>query len=297
MNLMFIVDIDMDLERVAFFLKTKYNISYGGDFMKEKKQGFVYRNKMFVLIMSILIISIISLVVYIMIGKVKDNQLNSVEIPEQDEPSHNEQISSDTRIQDFNGSYNRNTDQITFNWKLNIGEKGIDKVELKYNGNKLMDVSSYRQCYISREGYNIPTGDNEFILVVHQKDGKVIEEKTNVFIKYVVSLNQVVKQDGQKTKVTLEYQYNKKHPVKPPRLIVLDDAIQYESMKYIGTDYKEVNDVVNEKTEYEFVWGEQPVEYKQVYVRWSFDEINDSVDFIMDKGSLKKKDTINKEDE
>ena len=176
------------LEKVAFFEKTKYNRNYGGDFMKDNKQGFIHKNKMFVFIMSILITSIISLVVYIVVVNVKDNQNNPINQPVHDEPQQEESNSSDTKIQEFRGSYNRATDQITFNWKLQAGNKGIDSVELKYNGSNLMDVSSYRQCYISREGYNIPTGNNEFTLVVHQKDGKVIEQKVKVFIKYVPEL-------------------------------------------------------------------------------------------------------------
>ena len=54
---------------------------------------------------------------------------------------------------------------------------------------------------------------------------------------------------------------------------------------YIDTKYKEENGMIIAKTTYEFQWYEYPVEYQQFSIRWAFEDINDSVDFTLEKGN------------
>ena len=257
----------------------------------EEKQSFFKRNKMFILIMSILLCIIISLLIYIFMDKLEEINNRPVDVPvDTQNPTQ-----ADAKIIEFDANYNRSSDSVIFDWNYQSGSNEIEKVSLYQGDVFLTDVTSYRNWILSRENYGLTTGMNDFTLVITQKNGKKIKQSTQVFVKYVVKLNQTIEQKEGKTRLTLEYQYHKDHPVNVPRLMILDDSINYTRLDYIATTYKEEGNMVKAKSVYEFTWYEHPVEYQQVYVRWSFTDINDNVDYMIDKGTPPKADKDKKE--
>lgn len=211
-----------------------------------------------------------------------------IEVPTQEEPTQ-----EDARITEFLGTYNRMDDQIHFHWSYTVGKEEIESVHLYHMADNAIDVSSYSSWTLPRDSYGLTTGDNDFTLVITQSNGKEIKKQIKVFVKYVVNLDQEVKQEDGRTRVTLQYQYQKEHPVKVPKLIMLDDSINYTRLDYVDTTYKEKNGMIIAKTTYEFQWYEYPVEYQQFSIRWAFEDINDSVDYTLEKGKAAPQDPIN----
>ena len=246
----------------------------------DKEKGFIRRNKFFVLLLSVLLLIILSLTIYILTQKLVEKNNTPIDVPTQEEPTQ-----EDAMITEFLGTYNRMDDQIHFHWSYSAGKTEIESVHLYHSKDNPIDVSSYSSWTLPRDSYGLTTGDNDFTLIITQANGKEIKKTINVFVKYVVRFDQQVKQEEGRTRVTLTYQYQKEHPVKVPKLIMLDDTINYNRMDYIDTKYKEENGMIIAKTTYEFQWYEYPVEYQQFSILWAFEDINDSVDFTLEKGN------------
>lgn len=236
-------------------------------------KGFIQRNKMFVLIISILSIIILSLVCYIAFS-----DYTSIKNKPIDEPEEEVIVTADgVVITDFSGRYSRGDDSISFSWNYKVNEASVESIQLYYNDQFIVDVTSYKTWTLPREGFGFHTGSNTFKLVITQTDGKVVEKTCNVAIKKVVKLEQSVKQDGSKTIVTLQYQYDKDSPVDTPR-IILDNSAYVSDIKYLNTTKKDLGSMIEARTSYQFTWNTINHEGEQIFVRWSFEDINDSFD-------------------
>ena len=194
----------------------------------DKEKGFIRRNKFFVLLLSVLLLIILSLTIYILTQKLVEKNNTPIDVPTQEEPTQ-----EDAMITEFLGTYNRMDDQIHFHWSYSAGKTEIESVHLYHSKDNPIDVSSYSSWTLPRDSYGLTTGDNDFTLIITQANGKEIKKTINVFVKYVVRFDQQVKQEEGRTRVTLTYQYQKEHPVKVPKLIMLDDTINYNRMDYI----------------------------------------------------------------
>lgn len=243
-----------------------------------KLKKFLKKNSGFVLLLLLLLCITSSLGVYTVL-KNRDVSTPEITLPQEKEP-----VSENAEIRDFTGTYNRASGQILFRWEITQNNAEISNIHLYHNDNDLLNVTSYSSYDLPREGYAIPTGDNSFTLKLTQEDGKVIEKKITVFVDYVVTMEQVVTQAVNKTKITLVYQYEKRHPVNEPQMILLDDSIGFAYLRYVGTTMNEKDGLITAKTTYEFTWNETPVNFETFSVRWSFKDINDSKDFTLEKG-------------
>ena len=236
-------------------------------------KGFIQRNKMFVLIMSLLSIIILSLVFYMAFSDYKTTMNTPIEDTDEEVV-----LSSDgVVITDFSGRYSRNDDSISFSWNYKTNKASVESIQLYYGNQFLVDVTSYRTWTLPREGFGISTGANTFKLVITQEDGKVVEKTCIVNIKKVVKLQQSVEQNGTKTIVTLQYQYDQASPVDIPR-IILDNSTYVSDIKYLETTKKEIGSMVEARTSYQFTWNPIGHAGEQIFVRWSFEDINDSFD-------------------
>ena len=239
---------------------------------------FIQKNKMFVLIMSILSIIILSLVMYIYFSDYQTSTKQPIDVPQEPAPEKVE----DVQIKEFVGRYSRATDQLTFRWDYKEETYPVESIYLYYNDQFISDVTSYKTWTIPREGFAFTTGANVFRLSITQSDGKVIEKETTVYIKKVVNLNQTVEYKDNKIIVSLQYQYEKSAPVDIPRLIFLDDTSTISGVTYLDTKTKDLGTMVEATTSYEFTWNGVVAENQQVFVRWSFDDVNDSMDYVLD---------------
>ena len=160
----------------------------------------------------------------------------------------------------------------------------INSVELYINNTYVDNVSDYSSYQISKDAYNYATGENVLRLILNLSNGKTVEKKTKVFVNYVISMEQSVRQVGNATEVTLKYQYDKVHPVDVPSIFITDASIVSGEIKYIGTQTKTRDGSVYAETTYQINWPEAVVTYQQFDVRWSFKDIQYSKDFLADKG-------------
>jgi hypothetical protein len=197
-----------------------------------------------------------------------------------------DKVYEDALISEFGGYFNRSSGEIAFNWNYVEGQSPIRSVRLYHGDKELMNVTSYRSYNLNRNAYHIPTGDNEFYLKIYQQDGKVIERSISVFVNLVVDLEQIVTEKKGKTYVTLRYCYQEGEKIVKPTMIVLD-SIDYEDKGHVGTKETIKNDMVVAETTYRFIWKSKEERPSQFSVRWSFEEISDSTDWVVDVENAK----------
>ena len=199
-------------------------------------------------------------------------------VEEEVEPN---KVYEDAVISEFGGYFNRTSGEIAFNWNYVEGKSPVKSVKLYHNDKDLMTVTSYRSYNLNRNAYHIPTGDNEFYLKIQQNDGTVIEKSISVFVNLVVDLKQIVTKKDDKTYVTLRYSYQDGETISKPTMIVLD-SIDYKDKGHVGTKERKEGNMVIAETTYRFKWKSDVERPKQFSVRWSFEEINDSTDWMVD---------------
>lgn len=250
----------------------------------KKTNSFLKQNKVFVLLLVLLLFITASLSVYTLM---KDT-LNNTQKPDTSSDNPKLPVSENAEIEDFYGNYDRTSKQIVFQWDVKANKSTIVNVRLFYDEMELLNVTPYSSYDLPRENYGIHTGNNKFTLEVEQSNGKKIKKTITIFVDYVVSMEQSVKHKDNQTEIVLTYQYEKANPVGEPVMILLDDKIAYAYLNYGGTTMSEKDGLVTAKTTYRFTWNEKPIKYEMFSVRWSFKGIDDSVDFSLQKGEMPK---------
>lgn len=243
-----------------------------------KLNEFIKEYRFFAILFCTLSLLVIALFGYGFYERWKPDEKLPAVVEEEVEPN---KVYEDALISEFGGYFNRSSGEIAFNWNYVAGKSPIRSVRLYHGEKELMNVTSYRSYNIDRNAYHIPTGDNEFYLKIQQRDGKIIESSISVFVNLVVDLEQIVTQKNDKTYVTLRYCYQKNETIDKPTMIVLD-SIDYEDKGHVGTTEKIQDDMVIAETTYRFKWKSNEESPKQFSVRWSFEEISDSTDWIVD---------------
>ena len=173
---------------------------------------------------------------------------------------------------------------IDVSWSYEKHNSSINGVGLYINDTYVDNVLDYSSYQISKDAFHYPTGENVLKLVLNLSNGKTVEKTTKVFVNYVVSMEQQVKQAGNATEVTLIYQYDEAHPVDVPSIFITDARIVSGEIKYIGTKRKTNDGSVFAETTYQINWPEAVVTYQLFDVRWSFKDIQYSKDFQAEKG-------------
>lgn len=113
-------------------------------------------------------------------------------------------------------------------------------------------LAAHRACHGSL--LSDDRGENVLRLILNLSNGKTVEKKTKVFVNYVISMEQSVRQVGNATEVTLKYQYDKVHPVDVPSIFITDASIVSGEIKYIGTQTKTRDGSVYAETTYQINW-------------------------------------------
>ena len=221
---------------------------------------YLKKNGFFVFLLTVILLIIIALSVYIFVNT-----------QAQQEPVKPVVTTPDLRYIDVTWSYEKHSST-------------INSVELYINNTYVDNVSDYSSYQISKDAYNYATGENVLRLILNLSNGKTVEKKTKVFVNYVISMEQSVRQVGNATEVTLKYQYDKVHPVDVPSIFITDASIVSGEIKYIGTQTKTRDGSVYAETTYQINWPEAVVTYQQFDVRWSFKDIQYSKDFLAEKG-------------
>lgn len=186
-------------------------------------------------------------------------------------------------ITQFEGEYRKDMKYIDVSWSYEKHNSSINGVGLYINDTYVDNVLDYSNYQISKDAFHYPTGENVLKLVLNLSNGKTVEKTTKVFVNYVVSMEQQVKQAGNATEVTLIYQYDEAHPVDVPSIFITDASIVSGEIKYIGTKRKTKDGSVFAETTYQINWPEAVVTYQLFDVRWSFKDIQYSKDFQAEK--------------
>ena len=243
-----------------------------------KWNEFMIEHRFFTILFSSLSLIVVSLFGYGFYQRLKPSTKLPAVVEEEVEPNKEYE---DAIISEFGGYFNRSSDEIAFNWNYVEGQSAIKSVKLYHGEKVLMNVTPYRSYNLHRTAYHIPTGDNEFYLKIQQNDGKVIEQSISVFVNLVVDLKQKVYQKDDKTYVTLSYSYRDGEKISKPSMIVLD-SIDYMDKGHVETKETKNGDMVIAETTYRFKWKSDAERPKQFSVRWSFEQLNDSMDWIVD---------------
>lgn len=242
---------------------------------------YLKKNGFFVFLLTVILFIIIALSVYIFVNMRNDEQAAAE--PAQPTPTQTT-TKEKAEITQFEGEYNKNLKYINVSWSYEKNASTISSVSLYINDIFVDNVQSYSSYQISKDVFHYPTGDNELRLVLNLSDGSTVETKTDVFVNYVVSMEQRVKQVENATEVTLCYQYDEAHTVEVPNIFITDASIVGVDVQYVGTTKTSKDGSVFAETTYRIVWQETPVSYQRFSIRWSFKDISYSKDFEAEKG-------------
>lgn len=241
---------------------------------------FWKKNGLFLLILTSLVVISLSLFLYTFITH---REKEPPQLPVEDAPQTSEEISEDAAITSFEGSYSKTTQQIDFGWSYEKGKADIQSVKLYLGDRELMNVTSYTTYSLPRELYDIPTGHNNFRLVITQENGNTVEKSTKVFVNYVTYMEQEVKAKNNSMEISLVYRYEKSNPVAEPTLLLLE-SIPYKELVYRNTEVEETDGIVEARTTYEIFWNEYSEDVNVFSVRWSFaNHSENNQDFTIDK--------------
>lgn len=241
-----------------------------------KKHGF------FILLLSVLLLISSSLFIY---SYVRHRASSSpFQTDQKEEPSDKDMTDGKAEIKEFEGKYNRTTQQVDFSWSYQANGTKISSVKLFLQEDELIDVTGYSSWSLSREMYGIPTGTNEFALQITQENGEQITKTVRVFVNYVTYMEQSVKAKSNSMEIVLTYEYEKRNPIEEPQMILLDDSLPYYQLLYKGTTQEEKNGVIRAKTTYEIFWNVYSAEVDSFSVRWRFKEHSENNrDYTIDK--------------
>lgn len=241
---------------------------------------FLKKNGFFVFLLTVILLIIISLSVYIFVKNRPEAEIPVEHNKPSDKPTT--QI-KETKITNLEGEYTQSTGNMKINWSYTQEGSKVKDAELYLNDGYIDTVTAFSYYDLSKSAYGYPTGNNIVKLVLNLEDGKKVEKTTTVFVDYLISMKQNVKQTSNSTKISLEYVYEKAHPVNIPE-ITTDGRANPVDIRYLKTTVKEEDGTMTAETTYEFFWEEVPVQYEQFGVRWKFNDIKESRDFEVEKG-------------
>lgn len=250
--------------------------------MMKDSRSFWKKNGFFVLLLSVLLLISTSLFIYSYVQHRNSQPLSQTE--QKREPADEELTNGKAEIREFEGKYNRTTQQVDFSWSYQANGAKISSVKLFLEENELMDVTGYSSWSLSREMYGIPTGTNEFVLRITQENGEQAVKSVQVFVNYVTYMEQSVKAKSDSMEIVLTYEYEKQNPIEEPQMILLDDSLPYRQLVYKGTKQEEKDGVVRAETTYEIFWNAYSAEVDSFSVRWRFKEHSENNrDYTIDK--------------
>lgn len=241
---------------------------------------YLKKNGFFVFLLTVILLIIIALSVYIFVNTQAQQEPAKPAVTTPDPAP----AKTTAEITQFEGEYRKDLRYIDVSWSYEKHTSTISSVELYINNTYVDNVSDYSSYQISKDAYNYATGENVLRLILNLSNGKTVEKTTKVFVNYVVSMEQRVKQLDHATQIMLNYQYDKAHPVEVPSIFITDASIVSGEIKYIGTKTKTRDGSVFAETTYQINWPETVVTYQQFDVRWSFKDIQYSKDFQAEKG-------------
>lgn len=241
---------------------------------------YLKKNGFFVFLLTVILLIIIALSVYIFVNTQAQQEPAKPAVTTPDPVP----AKTTAEITQFEGEYRKDLKYIDVSWSYEKHNSSISSVGLYINDTYVDNVLDYSSYQISKDAFNYPTGENVLKLILNLSNGKTVEKTTKVFVNYVVSMEQSVKQVGNATEVTLHYQYDEAHAVDVPSIFITDASIVSGEIKYIGTQRKTKDGSVYAETTYQINWPETVVTYQQFDVRWSFKDIQYSKDFQAEKG-------------
>lgn len=254
--------------------------------------SFLKKNRFFVILCTAFVLVIASLVGYKVYEDIKAADADK---PQQKEPSQTPVVTEkDPSIQDFVGEYHKDSGQVSLSWRLEKNNAVLTSMKLYHvrdagtaeeKETKIDDVSVFSEYNIPQSVYALPTGANVFRIraTFEGKDDLVVDTKVSIPLLLSAKQEESIDLKNNSVDVTLVYVYGKNHPVSAPSLMVLNsEAFATENMSLVGTKSTEDGDgFITAKTTYRLKWStpQVPEPFK---LRWRFDTITRSFDFLTD---------------
>lgn len=243
---------------------------------------FLKKNKYFVLLLALILCITGGLSIYTLQKKLPKKQGGSNAPVNEVKP---EEDNKTAEITGLTANYDRKGKQIRVSWSYSEHKSKVERVDLYLNNVYVGNVSNMSYYNLPQNVYGFPTDQNNIKLVLTLEEEMTVEKETQVFVYHVLTAKQEVEQSEHSTKVTLQYEFNKDHPVEIPKILLTSgDVDMSKEVSYVGTEITENGTMVTARTTYEFHWSDTPVTYQSFGVRWIFVDEQDNFDFQAVKG-------------
>lgn len=176
--------------------------------MGKKNKGFMKQNRLFLIIVALILALIGSLVsVHYLTSQTDDGNPDITD--ETDDGDNEDNDNSNTvkipEITSFDAADKK--DVVSLSWTIRDSSKMVKSVQLFVNDKYVADVAGYSAWSLNKTTYNLMSGDVEFALVVtYENDGsKKLEEKTSLSIHPAIESDIKIERKGYDYTVTIIY--------------------------------------------------------------------------------------------
>lgn len=240
---------------------------------------FFKKNAIFLCLLIIFISIIMALWIYLL---QKKDQTQSPDAPTSGQKNDQEL----TQITALNARYHRESqkNEIYVTWDFEENKDKIKQVKLYLNDNFVADVLRNRYYSLPQNVYDFPTGENIVELRLILDNDQTISKKIAVNVDYILAVSQDVKIEGNKTTLILTYVYLKEHPVKTPEILTTGGNVNHlVNVVYADSSLVSEDNVITARTAFDFLWNDPSAAMQSFTVRWKFDDVQDSFDFVVNK--------------
>ncbi|MFV0381332.1 MAG: hypothetical protein ACK5KR_03770 [Breznakia sp.] len=222
---------------------------------------YIKKNKVFIFLISILVLSISILSVVLL------KQINNEE--QQGSGSETNQV---TKITSFNVHLDDRM-QLVYNWNVSVGKEAVEKTEI-FHGNKfLVNVSNTASYSLDFLSSNIPMGNNAFTFKVYLKDSRVLEKTIYYYIDEVLDFEQMDAKQGDTLEISVSYLYAKEKKETLPKVSASTNPVSSFQWKFKDSSIISQNDrFIRMQTNYEFDLSNMEVGRYTMSLQWGFNE-------------------------
>lgn len=238
-----------------------------------KLKTYVRNNRMFILLLSVIMIITVALGVYYV-----NNVMETKPKEEPVEKPNDDDVDKSTAIASFQGAYDTKTKQIRLSWSLQQGDQALTSLGLYHDESFLADVNSLSSYVLNQAVYQFPGGENVFILKGTLENGDKIEKEARITIEYFNSISCTTEPSDNGILIKLTYKYHEAANVETPRIVANSLPYNYKFNFKESKKSDPEDGYITGTTIFEVDSREAQTDEK-VTIRWIFDSIGMSYDF------------------
>ncbi len=130
------------------------------------------------------------------------------------------QVSSETKIQSFNASYDDISDTVSLSWYIQDTTKNVETIQVLQNEEVLATLQEESSVVLDVLEHNLSSGNNEFKLLVTLQNQTTLEKTVYVYLNEVTDFNVDTIYEGNQTRLLVTYTYDARKPVLAPLMSV-----------------------------------------------------------------------------